>query len=267
MIEFKKLGKTTIITITSSASITALIGFFVYNKYIKNSIPKINIEPNTLTRMALIQTMKEYKNNIEANKGKYKYSSFDTVPSSFIDALSMQKINYLSQYSENGVSFPLRLKNGNLVSEVMMAIYECIKKNLPAGVNVGVSQSWRPIWEQIQDYLNGASELLPDSLSHAPSHIYGLAVDFTIYQNGWKPDLDYTYRGYFNMCYQKYKDYVIWGGQWKHFKDYPHFQIKFDMLDYNTRENILKERKRIVAQFKSIYNQKLQDLQNIASLP
>lgn len=247
------------------AGLSTLITVVAYAKKLQDTIPHINISTGTITREALKQTMEYYRNGLEASKTAYKYSSFDNPPSYLLDYVSTKKIGYMTRYNEGNVSFPLITSDGKSVKDIMLGIYDCIKsklEQLPDSVTIGVSQVYRPIWEQIQAYLNGASELLPDSLTRNPSHIYGLAADFTVYQSGWKPELNYTYRGSFNPCYQKYEKYVIWGARWHTLKDYPHFQMRWNMLSKSTQDNIIKERKRIVAQFKTIYNGYLEKLKN-----
>lgn len=111
------------------------------------------------------------------------------------------------------------------------------------GVNVRFTQVYRTLQEQDELYAKGrtvAGSVVTNARGGQSYHNYGLAVDVVLLTGGggvsWDRDLDQEGDG------KKDWDEIVfvfkhfgwkWGGDWRSFKDYPHFEKSFG---HSTRE-------------------------------
>ena len=120
------------------------------------------------------------------------------------------------------------------------------EKLLPKGVRLRITQGLRTIKEQNDLYSLGRTKQNPDGISSrkpmgnivtnakggSSNHNYGIAIDIVILYDKDKNDSFETVSWDINDKYFiKVKDYFIskglyWGGNFRSFPDYPHFEIK-----------------------------------------
>ena len=122
-----------------------------------------------------------------------------------------------------------------------------INKQLPAGVRLRFTSVYRTNAEQ--DLLYNQKPKVTNAKGGQSIHNYGLAFDIVIL-------LDEDNNGTFEKAVWsgKYFDFVVeklksknyeWGGDWKSFKDNPHFQVKkADGTSWSWRE--LSKKKTII---------------------
>lgn len=114
---------------------------------------------------------------------------------------------------------------------------------LPKGVRLRFSHVYRSFEEQ-EDLFNKKPKVT-NARGGQSIHNYGLAFDYVILldkdNNGTFESIDWNISSEWHRIvinYFKEKGYE-WGGDWKSFKDYPHFQAKkVDGSSYTWRELI-----------------------------
>jgi peptidoglycan L-alanyl-D-glutamate endopeptidase CwlK len=104
---------------------------------------------------------------------------------------------------------------------------------LPIGVRLRITQALRTIEEQNALYAQGRTmpgKIVTNAKGGESNHNYGIAIDICILidkdNNGTFETVDWDIN---SMHFQRVKDYfkkqgLLWGGDWKSFKDYPHFE-------------------------------------------
>lgn len=113
-----------------------------------------------------------------------------------------------------------------------------VQKSADIGIEIIITDGFRSFQEQDQLYEKGRSER-GNIVTHAKGgesfHNFGLAIDFAIKVKGqavW--DMKYDGNGNGRADWMEVvgiaKDLGFeWGGDWKHFKDYPHLQMDFGL--------------------------------------
>ena len=119
---------------------------------------------------------------------------------------------------------------------------ECNNK-LPKGVRLRFSHVYRSFEEQ--EFLFNKRPKVTNARGGQSIHNYGLAFDYVILldkdNNGTFESIEWNIS---SPYHKRVIDYFIdkgyeWGGSWKSFKDYPHFQAKKeDGTSYRWRELI-----------------------------
>ena len=127
------------------------------------------------------------------------------------------------------------------VREKFLAAYNEAVKVTPIGVHPFVTQAMRTFAESDALYALGRTKVNPDGksskkplgniVSNAKAgqsyHNYGLAIDFVNQVNGdakWDVDANWM-----KVVAVFKKHGFSWGGDWKTFKDYPHFEYTFGL--------------------------------------
>ncbi|MDQ0184630.1 peptidoglycan L-alanyl-D-glutamate endopeptidase CwlK [Cytobacillus kochii] len=107
------------------------------------------------------------------------------------------------------------------------------------GITILITDDYRSLHEQDGLYAKGRTEegqIVTHAKGGESYHNYGLAVDFALVTKGGEVVWDMTYDG--NGNGQADWDEVVaeakklgfeWGGDWQHFKDYPHLQYDFGL--------------------------------------
>ena len=114
---------------------------------------------------------------------------------------------------------------------------------LPKGVRLRFSHVYRSYEEQ--EHLFNKKPKVTNARGGQSIHNYGLAFDYVVLidkdKNGTFESIDWNIGSEWHkrvINYFKNKGYE-WGGDWKSFKDYPHFQAKkTDGSSYSWRELI-----------------------------
>lgn len=113
--------------------------------------------------------------------------------------------------------------------------YLTVNTRLPHGVRLRFSQTLRTIAEQDALYAQGrtkAGKIVTNAKGGSSFHNYGLAFDIVILfdkdNNGSFETASWERDKYFNMVVDFFKSKGWkWGGDFKSFKDYPHFEKSF----------------------------------------
>jgi peptidoglycan LD-endopeptidase CwlK len=107
------------------------------------------------------------------------------------------------------------------------------------GINVVITDDFRSFHEQDKLYAKGRSgegNIVTHAKAGESFHNFGLAVDFALINSEdqviW--DLDYDGNGNSRSDWLEVVEIAKglgfeWGGDWKHFKDYPHLQMDFGL--------------------------------------
>lgn len=121
-----------------------------------------------------------------------------------------------------------------IVKEEVKKIIEECDEALTGRAKIRITQAMRTLEEQAQLYAQGRTKLGPKVTNAKPGqsiHNYGLAVDICLIVDGkiasWDihKDWDNDKIADWIECVYIFKKYGwSWGGDWKHFKDYPHFE-------------------------------------------
>ncbi|MBT2639309.1 M15 family metallopeptidase [Bacillus sp. ISL-39] len=114
-----------------------------------------------------------------------------------------------------------------------------IQKAAEKGIRVLVTDGFRSFEEQNQLYEKGRSkegQIVTHAKGGDSYHNFGLAIDFALLNKQGKALWDTTYDGNENGKSDWMEVVGIakelgftWGGDWKHFKDYPHLEMRFDL--------------------------------------
>ncbi|MDE3837949.1 peptidase M15 [Bacillus methanolicus] len=117
------------------------------------------------------------------------------------------------------------------------------------GINVIITQGLRTIEEQNALYAQGRTKpgkIVTNARGGYSYHNFGLAFDFAVLNAdgsvNWNVDVKWKRVGQIGKSLG-----LEWGGDWKDFKDYPHFQMTFGLsladLRAGKRPNIKEETK------------------------
>lgn len=107
------------------------------------------------------------------------------------------------------------------------------------GIKVVITDDFRSFHEQDKLYAKGRSgegNIVTHAKAGESLHNYGLAVDFALItpENQVIWDLNYDGNGNSRSDWMEVVEIAKglgfeWGGDWKHFKDYPHLQMDFGL--------------------------------------
>lgn len=135
-------------------------------------------------------------------------------------------------YKDNKMTDTISLQRLNLlhplIREDAIKAYQEAVVATPQNVHPVIVQTLRTFEEQDLLYQKGRTRPGPVVTKAKPGssfHQYGLAIDGAIMINGkivWKVDKNWMIMV---ECFKKYG--FSWGGDWKSFKDYPHFERTF----------------------------------------
>ena len=140
----------------------------------------------------------------------------------------------------------------NLDPAVKAGAKKLVKLAHDAGVPILITQGYRSIAEQNALYDQGRTvkydkngkkiSIVTNAQGGSSYHNFGLAIDFALYYDGkavsWDRNAD------FDKDKKKDWDEVVsiakklgfaWGGDWKSFKDYPHFEMTFGLTTAQLR--------------------------------
>lgn len=114
-----------------------------------------------------------------------------------------------------------------------------IQQAADKGIRVMVTDGFRSFQEQDQLYEKGRSsegQIVTHAKGGDSYHNFGLAVDFALLNGQGKAIWDTEYDGNGNGKSDWIEVVSIaknlgfeWGGDWKHFKDYPHLEMRFGL--------------------------------------
>lgn len=114
-----------------------------------------------------------------------------------------------------------------------------IKQAADKGIRVMITDGFRSIQDQNQLYDIGRTvdgQIVTHAKGGESYHNFGLAVDFALLNQDGKAIWDTEYDGNGNgksdwiEVVRMAKELGFeWGGDWKHFKDYPHLEMRFGL--------------------------------------
>jgi len=121
----------------------------------------------------------------------------------------------------------IKLLHPNIRNQVKEWYFE-INKQLPKGVRLRFTHTYRSVEEQ--NKLFAQRPKVTNAKGGQSIHNYGLAWDIVILKQdekgNWLPDWNVDLYWYQVAGFFKRKG-VVWGGDWKSFKDNPHFELSF----------------------------------------
>ena len=107
------------------------------------------------------------------------------------------------------------------LSEIHLDLYEVVfYARLISEVPFEITDGLRTLEEQRYFYTTGKSRTL------ASKHLKGLAVDVVPIPVSWEPEAFYPIAEAMKKSSDILDIPIVWGGDWKTFKDYPHFELK-----------------------------------------
>lgn len=108
---------------------------------------------------------------------------------------------------------------------------QLIERAYREGINVIITQGLRTVEEQNELYAQGRTKpgkIVTNAKGGYSYHNYGLAFDFAVLNDdgsvSWNVDEKWKRVGAIGKSLG-----LEWGGDWKYFKDYPHFQYTFGL--------------------------------------
>lgn len=120
----------------------------------------------------------------------------------------------------------LQLLHPSIRDKAATAYFEAVKAT-PALVHPYIDQTYRTFEESAKLYTQGRTapgEIVTQAKAGQSYHNYGLALDFHLQISGkdsW--DVDHNWM----VVVKIFKSHgFAWGGDWKTFKDYPHFEMR-----------------------------------------
>jgi peptidoglycan L-alanyl-D-glutamate endopeptidase CwlK len=134
------------------------------------------------------------------------------------------------------------------IKEEAKALYQEISESLSNGVICRFSHTFRSIEEQNALYSKGRSikgQVVTNAKGGQSFHNFGLAVDIVLIVEGkatWERGQDFDHDGQadFMEVVKIFKKYGwFWGGDFRTFKDYPHFEKTFG---FTTKQLLSKEK-------------------------
>lgn len=124
---------------------------------------------------------------------------------------------------------------------------ELIKRSHAEGINILITQGYRSIEYQNSLYAQGRTtkgNIVTNAKGGYSFHNFGLAFDFAVYAKNGK-DINWTVNSEWKrvgaigqslfVTINGKKHYLEWGGAWKGFVDYPHFQLTFGLSTASLR--------------------------------
>jgi peptidoglycan LD-endopeptidase CwlK len=107
---------------------------------------------------------------------------------------------------------------------------ELVKLANKNGINIAVTQGLRTIKEQNELYAQGrtkAGKIVTNAKGGQSIHNYGLAFDFCVFDDNKQPV--WSGNGYNKVGALGKQLGLEWGGDWRSFKDLPHFEYTFGL--------------------------------------
>ena len=107
------------------------------------------------------------------------------------------------------------------LAEINDDLYEVVfLARLISEVPFEITDGLRTIEEQRHYFNNGFSQTMNSK------HLEGLAVDVVPTPVSWEPEAFYPIAEAMKQAADILDTPIVWGGDWRTFKDYPHFELK-----------------------------------------
>jgi len=107
------------------------------------------------------------------------------------------------------------------LAEIHIDLYEVVfLARLLSEVPFEITDGLRTIEEQRNYFNNGFSKTMRSK------HLDGLAVDVVPIPVTWEPEAFYPIAEAMKQAADILDTPIVWGGDWRTFKDYPHFELK-----------------------------------------
>ncbi|WP_106388519.1 M15 family metallopeptidase [Jeotgalibacillus soli] len=116
---------------------------------------------------------------------------------------------------------------------------ELIERAAAQGITIVITEGFRSVEEQDELYARGRTaegNIVTNAKGGESYHNYGLAIDFALQPESgnviWDMDYDGNNNGKSDWMevVETAKDLGFdWGGDWHHFRDYPHLQMDFGL--------------------------------------
>ncbi|MGN7360006.1 M15 family metallopeptidase [Paenibacillus sp. SAF-054] len=144
----------------------------------------------------------------------------------------------------------------NLNRAVQYAAEKLIERCYERGVEIRITWGYRTAAQQQAMYDQGRTApskakgepIVTNAKPGRSNHNYGLAIDFVLIKGGYDMKADNDHDGiadWIEVVTQAKLLGFAWGGDWKSFKDYPHFEIMFglniDQLQAGKRPTVAQE--------------------------
>ncbi|MGX9805962.1 M15 family metallopeptidase [Exiguobacterium acetylicum] len=121
-----------------------------------------------------------------------------------------------------------KLNASGLSPEVAKRTREVIREMHTQGIYVGVAQGYRSIAEQNRLYAQGRTTegpIVTNARGGQSNHNRGIAVDLFQYSRDGTQALFQNDQAFQIIVAAMKRRGFSWGGDWKSFKDYPHFEL------------------------------------------
>lgn len=118
---------------------------------------------------------------------------------------------------------------------VRQAAEELVKRCYKRGVNIRITQGLRTIAEQDALYAQGRTKpgaKVTNARGGYSFHNFGVAIDFVLMASGYDMKADADKDGqadWYEVVEEAKKLGFVWGGDWKSFVDFPHFEMTFGL--------------------------------------
>ncbi|MEC0242756.1 M15 family metallopeptidase [Paenibacillus dokdonensis] len=144
----------------------------------------------------------------------------------------------------------------NLNRAVQYAAEKLIERCFEREVEIRITWGFRTAAQQQDMYNQGRTaaskskgeKVVTNAKAGRSNHNYGLAIDFVLTKGGYDMKADNDHDGiadWIEVVTQAKLLGFAWGGDWKSFKDYPHFEIMFglniDQLQAGKRPTAVQE--------------------------
>ena len=123
----------------------------------------------------------------------------------------------------------------NLNTTVKYAAEQLVERCYRRGVNIRITDGLRTFSEQDELYAQGRTSpgsIVTNAKAGYSFHNFGLAIDFVLISSGYdmKADVDGDGTADWSEVVEVAKELgFAWGGDWKSFKDNPHFEMTFGL--------------------------------------
>ncbi|MNC37192.1 Peptidoglycan L-alanyl-D-glutamate endopeptidase CwlK precursor [compost metagenome] len=157
----------------------------------------------------------------------------------------------------------LMFKNLNLAVE--LSARKLIEKSFNRGIPIKIVQGYRTNAEQNDLYAKGRTkpgDIVTNAKGGMSYHNYGVAIDFALLINegkdvSWDCDADFDndkIADWMEVVEEAKKLGFLWGGDWRSFKDRPHFEMPFGLDEKDYFNGKKPSDKQIQAQIEFIQN-------------
>lgn len=143
-------------------------------------------------------------------------------------------------------TFPIRSEENitTLIPQAQVAARQMVAKAVASGRDVRIISATRSYQEQNTLYRKGRYGSKEPKVTNArggySNHNFGLAWDIGIFENGKYITKESVYKQLAKEIMPQLGN-IEWGGDWKTFKDFPHYQLKAKSTNVSTIRSLFEK--------------------------